>query len=226
MVNSEGRLVRPRLRFERDFTQLPNAWLRDNELSFKARGLLAMLMSHSTDWSVTIKALAAQGPDGAAAIRTAVQELERRGYLQRVQTRDRRGRLGPVDWRVTDPADRGTSVDTPLLGFPSSENRTTASESDYPSSENRTTIEEQVKEHLSTELKNPTTDARASKKDALTGDSHHDAPVETPAERYRRLLAEKCPRSPSKTHQWEASGYCANCVARLPSTTDLVSAAS
>lgn len=216
-MNGEGRLVRPRMRFERDFTQLPNTWLRDENLSLKARGLLAMLMTHSEGWSVTIKSLAAAGQDGRAAIQTAVNELEQAGYLQRQQTRDNRGRLGHVWWEISDPAERRDYRGTPLLDFPSAENQPTGDEVDYPSAENQPTVEEQVKEHLPRSLKSPTIDARASKEDALTGDNRRAA-TESPAEYYQRLLRAKCPlRRDNKPHVWESSGYCSTCGAKKPS---------
>lgn len=229
-MNGEGRLSRPKLRFERDFTQLPNAWLRDDELSLKARGLLAMLMSHDAGWNVTIKSLAATNPEGLDAIRTAVRELEERGYLDREQTRQN-GRLGHVWWTLTDPAERAEaervaqldfeldwqkSRSAPRSDYPVSENPTT----EEPSPENPTTKEEHLKEHLPIEVKNPTIGARANEEDALPRDSHSVAP-ESPAERYRRLIQEKCPgRRAGKSHVWLASSYCEWCGHRRPELED------
>lgn len=99
MSDTEPRLVRPRLRFERNYTQLPNAWLRDRSLSFKARGLLSMLFSHETGFGVTLQSLANDGPDGVSAIRSAVEELEAAGYIRRVPKRNRQGH----DWYISDP---------------------------------------------------------------------------------------------------------------------------
>lgn len=115
MSDNEPRLVRPRLRFERNYTQLPNAWLRDRSLSFKARGLLGMLFSHETGFGVTLQSLANDGPDGVSAIRSAVEELEAAGYIRRVQKRNRQGH----DWYICDPHE--AVENTPLGMF---ENRT------------------------------------------------------------------------------------------------------
>lgn len=196
-VNGEGRLQRPRLRFERDFTQLPNTWLRDERISFRARGLRDYLMSHEAGFHVTIKALAANGPEGREAIQTAVRELEQAGYLERIQTRGRGGRLGHVWWDLKDPFELPESLTQPLTGFPS-----TAQPSPVqPLTGNPPTKEEQLKEHLSPELKFPATDARA--------DEEAD-----PSSVYSQAIRLKCPRSRSGRHTFEGSGFCRDCAAR------------
>lgn len=65
------------------FTTIPNEALRDSRLTLKARGLLSLLMSHKVGWVVSIESLARENPEGKAAIRSAVNELEKYGYLQR-----------------------------------------------------------------------------------------------------------------------------------------------
>ena len=48
-MSSSATITRIHLKFERDFTQLPNAWLRDRRLSRGARGLLGEIMTHDTE---------------------------------------------------------------------------------------------------------------------------------------------------------------------------------
>lgn len=86
---------------ESNFTTIPNSWIRDTRLSFRARGLLAMLLSHSAGWEVTISSLASQNKEGKDAILTAVRELERFGYLSREDGRS--GGRFDVDWVLQDP---------------------------------------------------------------------------------------------------------------------------
>lgn len=116
---TEATLIRSRIRFEREFTQLPNAWLRDNRLSFRARGLLSLLMSHKPgEFKVTIKALANDNPEGLAALRVAVEELEQIGYLKRYR-KARGGQFQPDTWELCDPHELES---TPVLA--AFENRT------------------------------------------------------------------------------------------------------
>jgi len=106
---NQGTLHRERMRFERDFTQLPNRWLRDKRLSRAARGLLAELMTHDVGYEVTIMGLVAAGVEGRDAVRTMVADLEGRGYLHRVKRRQK-GRFGGTVWVLQDPFE---AVDNP-----------------------------------------------------------------------------------------------------------------
>ena len=104
-VNAQAATItRIQLRFERDFTQLPNAWLRDKRLSRGARGLLCEIMTHDTQtFKLTIEGLVATGLEGRDALRKMVSELERYGYLHRIQKRRQGGRLAGHDWVIQDP---------------------------------------------------------------------------------------------------------------------------
>lgn len=100
---SHGTIHRVRLKFERDFTQIPNSWVRDKRLSRDARGLLFELMSHDESFNVTIESLVGSGIERRDAIRRMVGELERFGYLHRVKRRRRSGQLVGHDWVIQDP---------------------------------------------------------------------------------------------------------------------------
>lgn len=63
------------------FAQIANSALRDKRLSFKARGVLALVLSHSGEWRATARWLESQSEqDGRAAIQTALNELTDLGY--------------------------------------------------------------------------------------------------------------------------------------------------
>lgn len=69
------------------FTQIANSALRDRRLSFKARGLLALVLSNAGEWNATRAWLVAQSDlDGRAAIQSALNELTELGY--RVVTKE------------------------------------------------------------------------------------------------------------------------------------------
>lgn len=109
---TEATLIRSRMRFEREFSQIPNAFLRDNRLTFKARGLLGMLMTHKPgQFKVTLKTLASDNPEGLDALRAAVNELEMHGYLRRYR-QGKGGQFQPDTWELCDPHDtpRGTPL--------------------------------------------------------------------------------------------------------------------
>jgi len=85
-----------------NFTIISNDHLRDERLSWAARGLLAWLCSHAEGYDITEAAIVAAGPMKRDGIRTLLRELEGLGYLRR----DRRSMIeggSTVDYVLTDP---------------------------------------------------------------------------------------------------------------------------
>ena len=66
----------------RDFTVLPNRVIRDDHLSYRARGLLCYLLSMPPDWEISSSRLALISGEGRDAIRTALRELIAVGYME------------------------------------------------------------------------------------------------------------------------------------------------
>ena len=71
------------------FTVLRNQILNDRRLSWKARGLLAHLLSKPPLWRTSSLRLAQSGPDGRDAVRTGLQELRDAGYIHQQRIQDR-----------------------------------------------------------------------------------------------------------------------------------------
>jgi hypothetical protein len=66
------------------YVVIPNEAVQNHALSFKARGVLAYLLSQPDHWTISGAALAKMAAqDGREAIRTALLELEQAGYLVR-----------------------------------------------------------------------------------------------------------------------------------------------
>ncbi|MEU2608855.1 hypothetical protein [Streptomyces albus] len=104
----------------RNFVMIFNAAMRDRRLSRRARGLLAEILTHRDGFGISEAALIANGPEGRDAIRTALRELERYGYLRRRQDRDEHGRLGKAVFEVTDMPE-GLVVEAPAPWEPPKE---------------------------------------------------------------------------------------------------------
>jgi len=84
------------------FTIIANGLLRDPRLSFKARGLAAYLLSHAEGFRSTADSIAKANHCGLDQVRSALQELEQRGYLRRERNRDEAGHNTDTDYLITD----------------------------------------------------------------------------------------------------------------------------
>ena len=71
-----------------NFTVLPNALLQDKRLSFKARGILCLMLSLPQNWQTYSSWIQEQGMEGREAVQSALAELEALGYLQRNPEKD------------------------------------------------------------------------------------------------------------------------------------------
>ena len=83
-----------------DYTIMANYHLRDKSLSLKAKGLLSQMLSLPEKWDYTLQGLAYINRKQIDAIRQAVHELERAGYIVRTRERDSRGRLRGAEYTI------------------------------------------------------------------------------------------------------------------------------
>ncbi|MHB1351728.1 MAG: hypothetical protein ACYCWA_00270 [Thiobacillus sp.] len=80
----------------RGWTEIQNDTLRDGRLSYRARGVLARLLSNADGWHMTAHELAAESPgEGRQAILTALRELRESGYIVQRRLQGEKGR-----WRT------------------------------------------------------------------------------------------------------------------------------
>lgn len=110
-----------------NYTTMSNHHLRDRSLSLKAKGLLSQFLSLPDSWSYSVKGLAAINKDGKSAVETALWELEKQGYVQRKQSRDKNGRLSTVEYMIFElpqhrPLADSLLTENPSTVKPSSEN--------------------------------------------------------------------------------------------------------
>jgi uncharacterized phage protein (TIGR02220 family) len=70
-----------RMRNENPFTAISNDFLRDPKLSFRSKGILAMLLSHSANFKIYKKDVVRYGTESDMAVDTAWKELVDAGYI-------------------------------------------------------------------------------------------------------------------------------------------------
>lgn len=127
----------------RDYTVMSNYHLRDKRLTLKAKGLLSQMLSLPEDWDYTLSGLSHINRESKDAIRSAVNELEKAGYIHRRQTTDASGKFSTNEYVIHEHPDQPEPLDhtEPLLEKPSSENPTTDNPpTGNPSPENPTQL--------------------------------------------------------------------------------------
>jgi len=133
------------------YTQVANRALRDNRLSFRARGVLCWILSHVDDWRVRADQIADAGPEGRDAIRKALNELRSAGYLVQTKRQNDRGQWVTETVVNEFPGDAPESGNqASVLSPPGPENPTPANpDPGGPGAIRRTHVEEHVEDHSS-----------------------------------------------------------------------------
>ena len=104
------------------YTVMSNHHLRNKELTLKAKGLLSQMLSLPEDWDYTLAGLSHINREKIDAIREAVRELERAGYIVRSRERDAKGRLRGADYVIYEQPQLTPTPDLPTLEKPTQEN--------------------------------------------------------------------------------------------------------
>ena len=138
------------------YTITPNFHQRDRTITLKAKGLLSQMFSLPEGWDYTLKGLAYINMEGIDAIRSAVRELEKAGYIERTRTRDEQGRLRGSNYKVYAtphlPKSSSPTLENPILDNPTLGNPTQAA----PTQENPTqlNIDKRIKDQIITDPEN------------------------------------------------------------------------
>lgn len=119
-----------------NFTVVSNDILMNNFMSMKATCLLLKMLGRPDNWDYTINGMKTFCKEGRDAIRSALQELEYFGYLERRKVRDARGRYTDIEYIIYEEP----ISSPPQSGYPESENPSL----ENPSSENPTVINKDI----------------------------------------------------------------------------------
>ena len=128
------------------YTVMSNHHLRNHALSLKAKGLLSQMLSLPDDWDYTLQGLAQINKESIDAIREAVRELERAGYIKRSRERDERGCLRGTVYTIyeqphAEPTPEEPTQALPTLDHPTLDNPTLEKPMlDLPTLENPTQL--------------------------------------------------------------------------------------
>ena len=106
------------------YTVMSNHHLRNHTLSLKAKGLLSQMLSLPEDWDYTLQGLAQINKESIDAIREAVRELERAGYIKRSRERDERGCLRGTVYTIYEQPHAEPTPEEPAQALPTLDNPT------------------------------------------------------------------------------------------------------
>ena len=150
-----------RVEKSRGYTVMSNHHLRNKELSLKAKGLLSQMLSLPEDWDYTLAGLSHINRESIDAIRTAVWELEKAGYITRRQGRDEKGKMAAIEYTIYEqpqppslgnPMLENPTSDKPVLENPTTENPTSDNPTQINKDKQRTDLPK--KEKSNTDLSN------------------------------------------------------------------------
>ena len=148
-----------RVEKNKGYTVMSNHHLRNKELSLKAKGLLSQMLSLPEDWDYTLAGLSLINRESIDAIRTAVWELEKAGYITRRQGRDEKGKMTAIEYTIYEQP-QPPALDCPVLENPTADKPILENPTpDNPTSENPTQLNKELlktnlptKEKLNTDI--------------------------------------------------------------------------
>ncbi|PEM89490.1 DnaD domain protein [Bacillus toyonensis] len=111
----------------KNYSVVNNTGLRDERLSWKAKGILAYILTLPDDWVFYREELATHAKDGLDSLRSGMKELKEYGYLQRLPIRNDNNKI--VSWETVihevpqvEPLADFPPVENPPVGNPPVEN--------------------------------------------------------------------------------------------------------
>lgn len=91
-----------------NYTNTSNKLIRDDRLTWKARGIFNYLWSQANEWQFYVSEIVKHSPGGIKELRNGLDELEKFGYLKRTNRHGANGNFSGMDWILDD---EGTLID-------------------------------------------------------------------------------------------------------------------
>jgi hypothetical protein len=81
-----------------NYSTVNNTIIKDNRLSWKAKGIWLYAFSRPDDWIFYVADIIKQSTDGRDAVKAGLKELEEAGYLLKYQKKNKDGTWGEMEW--------------------------------------------------------------------------------------------------------------------------------
>lgn len=91
-----------RTKKDRNYTVIDNTFIRDDSLSWRAKGVMTYLLSLPEDWEISMAEIQRHGTEGRDAFRKIIKELEEHGYLKRMKLKSGEGRFTGIKYHIIE----------------------------------------------------------------------------------------------------------------------------
>ena len=147
-------MIKHTIKKEKDFVQIPNSILTNPNISLKAKGVLALMLSLPNNWNFSIEGIVSKCKESKECISNAIKELEAAGYIKRTMMHGDDGKITGMEYEIfeepyavakAEEHDEKPCEDKPCTTNPSAEKPYTVKPSeekplaDKPSTENPST---------------------------------------------------------------------------------------
>jgi hypothetical protein len=140
-----------KLKIANKYATVPNILLNDNLITLKAKGLYAYIQSKPDNWEFSAERISRQLREGLPSVKSALQELEINGYLNRRRYQNNKG-FWEVEYILFDnPSIENPMAENLLSGNPTEENPTIGKPSNNTNKEfsNKESIKESIERKVS-----------------------------------------------------------------------------
>ena len=145
-----------RIHKEDNFVIIDKAFLLNEEISLKAKGLLALLLSYPDNWQFYKAEIVQHTTDKENSLNSGLKELIENGYIVRKQRKDENGKFEGYEYHVYEkPSTEKPSTEKPSTEKPSTEKPSTEKPStEKPSTEKPSTEKPILLNNKNTKNKN------------------------------------------------------------------------
>ena len=103
----------------KDYTIMSNYHLKEKNMSLKAKGLLSVMLSLPENWDYSIAGLVSISQENESAIKSALSELKKNGYLEVIKLMPNESETGRIDYIYNiyeKPKQEGKKQEVDFLG--------------------------------------------------------------------------------------------------------------
>lgn len=108
-----------RVNKDKNYTTINNTGLRDERLTWKAKGILAYILSLPDDWVFYMEEVATHSKDKLDSLKSGIKELKEHGYVKRYPVKNEKGKIARWEMIIYEvPQGEYPLVENPLMEKP------------------------------------------------------------------------------------------------------------